>query len=57
MNHDQHVLGGVQDDTASVGSVESVPHGFIPPVRGAELYGEQPLYMAAEEEIRQTVHA
>ena len=46
----------MQDDQASVGSVESVPGGFIPPVQGAGLLGEQ-LYMSAEEEIRRTVHA
>ena len=47
----------MQDDTASIGSVESIPGGFIPLVQGAGLYGEQPLYMAIEEEIRHTVHA
>ena len=57
MDRDQHLFGGVQDDTASIGSVEFVTGGFIPPVQGAGLYGEQPLYMSAEEEIRRTMHA
>ena len=39
-----------------MGSVESVPGGFIPPVHGAVLLGEH-LYMSTEEEIRQRVHA
>ena len=49
-------FGGVQDDQTSVGSVESVPGGFIPLVQGARLPGEQ-LYLSSEEEIWQTVHA
>ena len=56
MDRNQQTIGGVYDDTASVGSVESVPGGLIPPVQGAGLQGEQ-LYMSAEEEIRRTVHA
>ena len=56
MDRNQQIIGGVYDDAASVGSVESVPGGFIPPVQGAGLPGEQ-LYMSAEEEIRRTVHA
>ena len=54
MDRDQYLLG---DDQVSVGSVESVPGGSIPPVQGAGLYAEQPMYMSAEEEIRRTVHA
>ena len=54
MDRDQYLLG---DDQVSVGSVESVPGGSIPPVQGAGLYAEQPVYMSAEEEIRRTVHA
>ena len=56
MDRDQQIVGGVQDDQISVGSVESVPGGFIPPVQGAGLPGEQ-LYMSPKEEIRRTVHA
>ena len=56
MDRNQQIIGGVYDDAASVGSVESVPGGSIPPVQGAGLQGEQ-LYMSAEEEIRRTVHA
>ena len=37
MDHDLYLLG---DDQASVGSVESVPGGFIPPVQGAGLHAE-----------------
>ena len=51
MDRDQQIVGGVQDDQASMGSVESVPSGFISPVQGARLLGEQ-LYMSAKEEIR-----
>ena len=54
MDGDQCLLG---DDQASVGSVESVPGGFIPPVQGAGLHVEQLMYMSAEEEVRRTVHA
>ena len=56
MDRNQQIIGDMYDDAASVGSVESVPGGFIPPVQGAGLQGEQ-LYMSAEEEIRRTVHA
>ena len=54
MDRDQYLLG---DDQASVGSVESILGGFIPPVEGAGLHAEQPMYMSAEEEVRRTVHA
>ena len=54
MDRDQYLLG---DDQASVGSVESVPGGFIPPVQGAGLHAEQPMYMSTEKEVRRTVHA
>ena len=54
MDQDQQLIG---DDQISVGSVESVPGGFIPPVQGAGLHAEQPVYMSAEEEVRRTVHA
>ena len=38
MDHDQQLFGGLHDDTTSVGSVESVPGGFIPLVwRGTEM--------------------
>ena len=40
MDHDHRVLGGVEDDQTLVGSVQSVPSGFIPPVQGAQLQGE-----------------
>ena len=53
MDRDQYLLG---DDQASIGSVESVPGGSIPPVQGAGLHAEQQIYMSAEEEVRQTVH-
>ena len=56
MDRNQQIIGDMYDDAASVGSVESVLGGFIPPVQGAGLPGEQ-LYMSAEEEIRRTVHA
>ena len=56
MDHDQQIVGGVQDDQALVAKVESVLGGFIPPVQGAGLLGEQ-LYMSAKEEIRRTVPA
>ena len=56
MNCDQQLFKGVHDDIASVGSVESVLGGFIPPVQGAGLPGEQ-LYMSIEEESKRTVHA
>ena len=56
MDHNQQIIGGVYDDATSVGSVESVLGGFIPPVQGVGLQGEQ-MYMSAEEEIRRTVHA
>ena len=55
MNRDQLMLGGVEDDRASVSSVESVHGGgAIPPVQGAGAPGEG-LYMS--EEIRRTMHA
>ena len=53
MDRDQYLLG---DDQASIGSAESVPGGFIPPVQGAGLHAEQQVYMSAEEEVRQTLH-
>ena len=39
-----------------MGSVESVHGGPIPPMQDVGLQGEQ-LYMSAEEEMRQIVHA
>ena len=51
------MVGGVPDDTASVGSVEFVHGGReIPPVQGARLPGEG-MYMAAEEYVQCTMHA
>ena len=55
MDRDQQLLGGVQDDQTSVGSVESIPGGFIPPAQGAGLQGEQ-LYVSTKEEIKWIVH-
>ena len=50
------MLGGVDDDNASVSSVESVHGGgAIPPVHGAGAPGDG-IYMS-EEHIRRTMHA
>ena len=37
MDRDQQIIGGVQDDIVSMGSVESVRGGPIPPMQGAGL--------------------
>ena len=56
MDNDQLMLGGVPEDNASVGSVESVHGGGeIPPVQGAGL-PDAGLYMF-EERVRRTMHA
>ena len=55
MERDQKMLGGVDNDIASVSSVESVHGGgTIPPVQGAGAPGEG-IYMS--EEVRRTLHA
>ena len=51
MDRNQQMIGGVQDDNASVQSMESVVGRSIPTLQGAVLPGEE-LYMFAEKEIR-----
>ena len=56
MDNDQFMLGGVPEDNASVGSVESVHGGGeIPPMQGVGVSGDG-IYMS-EEHVRRTMHA
>ena len=55
MNHDQQIVGGVQEDVSSVGSAGSDLGGEIPPMQGAGLLAKAGMYMF--EEFRRTMHA
>ena len=57
MNREQRMVGGVPDDTASVGSVKFMPGGReIPQVQGVGVPREG-VYMATKEHVQRTMHA
>lgn len=53
MEHDQRIIGVLQDDQTLVGSVESIHGNPMPPMQSAR----EQVYMAVEEEIKRTVDA